>query len=101
MGGVGQMQPPDPPVEGIGPALDKPRFGKSVDHPGQGNRLDLKQIGEFALGLPLPPVKIEEHAPLRPGHPDIACTRVKPIADMPRHVVQQKGYVVLRIHKHA
>ena len=43
------MEPPCTAVLGVAAALDQSRFFQAVDDPAQGNRLDIKVIGELDL----------------------------------------------------
>src|SRR5690606_5631565 len=47
--GGGQVEQPRAAVGRVGAALDQPGLGQPVDHPRQGDRLDLDQFGERPL----------------------------------------------------
>ena len=52
------MEPPYPPIGGIGAPLDEARFGESIDHPACGDPLDVQPVRKLGLVRSLMPRKI-------------------------------------------
>ncbi|MEJ0016983.1 MAG: hypothetical protein WDN25_10520 [Acetobacteraceae bacterium] len=97
VGGRTQMQAPDAAILRVGAALDHAAPLQPVDQPGDGDRLDFQDLGEFLLrqaGLAFQP---DQDSPLRAGHAVRARPLVGVDADQPRHIVQQEHQVALEI----
>lgn len=62
------MQAPDPAVGWIGAALKQVAGLEAVGETSDGDRLDLKQLGEFFLRKAGLPIEADEHDPLRSRH---------------------------------
>ena len=97
IGGGAEVQAPDAAVLGIRPALHHAAGFQPVDQPGDGDRLDLEDLGEFLLRQPRLALQPDQDAPLRPGHAVRAGPLVGVDAQQPGHVVQQKHQVALEI----
>ena len=67
-GYVRMLDEREAPVVGIGAALDKPARFKTVHQASHGDRLDLDQLGQFALGHAGLPLQADQDHPLGARH---------------------------------
>ena len=91
------MQAPDAAVLRVGPALHHAAGLQPVDQPGDGDRLDLQDLGQFLLRQARLALQPDQDAPLRAGHAVGAGPLVGIDAHQPGHVVQQEHQVALEI----
>ena len=89
------MQAPDAPVPRIGAAFHHPARFQPVDQPGDADRLDLQQFGEFLLGQAGLTLQPDQDGPLRTGHAVGAGPLVGIDAQQPGDIVQQEQQVAL------
>jgi hypothetical protein len=62
------MQAPSASISGIGTAFDHPGFLQSINHSGQGDRLDFHQVGNMSLSDAGMAGEGGQHAPLLTGN---------------------------------
>ena len=84
------MQAPDPAVPGIGASLDHAALLQPVDQPGDGDRLDFQQFGQFLLGQAGLAVEPEQDDPLRAGQAVAAGAPVGIEPEVAGEVVEQE-----------
>ena len=92
------MQPPDAAVVRIVAPLDHAAVFEPVDQTGDGDGLDLEDLGQFLLREAGMFIETVEHDPLRAGEPVNGRTAVCVQAELARKVVQQEQQVGLIGH---
>ena len=84
-----QLQPPDPAVPRIGPALDEAARLQPIDQAADGDRLDLDDRRQLVLGKSRLALEVRQDHPLGSRHPPGAGALVRPRAHLPGNVVEQ------------
>ena len=87
----GEEDLPGPPIGRVAATLDQASLFEPVDHPAQGDRLDLEQIGKSALIDPLMSAERYQRAPLRARHADQARALVEASPHQARYIADQEA----------
>src|SRR5438105_8867139 len=90
MGGRQQVQAPSAPVSRVRPTLQHSRRFEPIDDSTDGDRFDLKQLGERALADALVSVQKGENLPLGPRHSAAAAILLEALLQHPRNIDEQK-----------
>jgi hypothetical protein len=96
-----EMQEPDAPVGGMGPALDEAGGLELVDDAPERDRLDLEDIGKPALMDALVLGEVREHLPLRPRQAEAPGPLLETLAEEARNVVKDEAERRVSVVGHA
>ena len=88
-----QVKQPCPAISRIGPAFDEAARLHLVEQPGERDRHDLDQVGQFALVDAFMPGQIGQHLPLGAGQPRRPRPLFEPLSKQTRDIVQHEADV--------
>ncbi len=86
-----KVELPRAAVGGIGAAFDQLGLDQSIDHPRQGDRLDLDQFGKRTLVDTLVAFEVSDQPPLQRRDPAFLGARVERAPEQARGVIQQES----------